>query len=118
MVAMANPIASIEPGDYETTEEHEVVANVFETLVTIDAQGGLVPLLAEKWSLEEGGKTVRLRLRGGVVFSDGTPLTAPAAKRSFERSIGLSRAAMPAAFAAISGIEDYLEVKYLCMGGL
>ncbi|HEV8611131.1 MAG TPA: ABC transporter substrate-binding protein [Thermoanaerobaculia bacterium] len=109
VVAMANPIASIEPGDYETTEEHEVVANVFETLVTTDAQGGLVPLLAEKWSLSDGGKTVRLRLRRGVVFSDGTPLTAPAAKRSFERSIALSREAMPAAYAAISGIEEYLE---------
>jgi len=118
VVAMANPIASIEPGDYETTEEHEVVANVFETLVTIDAQGGLVPLLAEKWSLEEGGKTVRLRLRGGVVFSDGTPLTAPAAKRSFERSIGLSRAAMPAAFAAIAGIEDYLDGKATTVSGV
>ncbi|HEU5249252.1 MAG TPA: ABC transporter substrate-binding protein, partial [Thermoanaerobaculia bacterium] len=109
VVAMANPIASIEPGDYETTEEHEVVANVFETLVTTDAQGGLVPLLAEKWALEDGGKTVRLWLRRGVAFSDGAPLTAPAAKRSFERSIGLSREAMPAAYAAISGIDEYLD---------
>jgi ABC-type transport system substrate-binding protein len=109
VVAMGNPIASIEPGDYETTEEHEVVANAFETLVTTDAQGGLVPLLAEKWSLQDGGKTVRLRLRRGVVFSDGTPLTAPAAKRSFERSIGLSREAMPAAYAAISGIDEFVD---------
>lgn len=118
VVAMANPLASIEPGDYETTEEHEVVANVFETLVTVDAQGGLVPLLAEKWSLDDGGRTVRLRLRRGVVFSDGTALTAPAAKRSFERSIGLSRAAMPAAFAAISGIEDYLDGKAATVSGI
>ena len=108
VVAMGNPIASIEPGDYETTEEHEVVATVFETLVTIDAQGGLVPQLAENWSLEDGGKTVRIRLRPGVVFSDGSPLTAPAAKRSFERSIGLSREAMPAAYAAISGIDEFV----------
>jgi ABC-type transport system substrate-binding protein/serine/threonine protein kinase len=118
VIAMGNPIASIEPGAYETTEEHEVVANVFETLVTIDAQGGLVPLLAEKWSLDDDGKTVRLLLRGGVAFSDGTPLTAPAAKRSFERSIGLSRAAMPAAFAAISGIEEYLDGKAATVSGI
>jgi ABC-type transport system substrate-binding protein/serine/threonine protein kinase len=118
VVAMANPIASIEPGDYETTEEHEVVANVFETLVTTDAQGGLVPLLAEKWSLEDGGKTVRLRLRRGVVFSDGTPLTAPAAKRSFERSIGLSREAMPAAYAAISGIDEFVNGRAEAVSGI
>ena len=118
VVAMGNPIASIEPGDYETTEEHEVVANVFETLVTTDAQGGLVPLLAEKWSLDDAGTTVRIQLRRGVVFSDGSPLTAPAAKKSFERSIGLSRAAMPAAFAAISGIEDSADGKATTVSGI
>ena len=41
---MANPIAATEPGVYQTTEEHEVLANVFETLVTTDAQGNLAPL--------------------------------------------------------------------------
>jgi ABC-type transport system substrate-binding protein/serine/threonine protein kinase len=118
VVALSNPIASIEPGDYETTEEHEVVANVFETLVTTDAQGGLVPLLAEKWSLEEAGRTFRLRLRPQAAFSDGAPLTAPAVKRSFERSIRLSRQAMPAAFAAISGVEDFLEGRTDSVAGI
>jgi ABC-type transport system substrate-binding protein len=118
VVAMANPIASIEPGAYETTEEHEVVANVFETLVTTDAQGGLVPLLAENWFLEDEGKTVRLRLLSGVTFSDGMPLTAPVAKRSFERSIGLSRQAMPAAYAAITGIDEYVEGKADSVSGI
>ena len=39
VVAMANPIAATEPGTYETNEEHEVLANVFETLVTTDSAG-------------------------------------------------------------------------------
>ena len=118
VVAMSNPIASIEPGDYETTEEHEVVANVFETLATTDAQGALVPLLAEKWSSEDGGRTIRLSLRPRAVFSDGARLTAPAVKRSFERSIGLSRQAMPAAFAAISGVEEYLAGRAESVSGI
>ena len=111
VVALSNPIASIEPGDYETTEEHEVVANIFETLVTTDPQGGLIPLLAEKWSLEEEGRTFRIHLRPEARFSDGVTLTAPAVKHSFERSMRLSRQAMPAAFAAISGVEEFLEGK-------
>ena len=118
VVAMGNPIASIEPGDYETTEEHEVVATVFETLVTTDAQGGLVPQLAEKWSLEEGGSTVRIWLRRGVAFSDGSALTGPAAKKSFERSIGLSRQAMPAAFAAISGVDEFAAGSAASVSGI
>ena len=109
VVAMANPIADIEPSTYQTTEESEVVASVFETLVTTDSQGNPVPSLCEQWSLKDGGKAVRLRLRPGVAFSDGTPMTAAAVKASLERSIRLSREATPAAFAPISGIAEYLE---------
>ncbi len=108
-VALPNPIAATEPAVYETTEEHEVLANVFETLVTTDAQGNLAPQLSERWSLEDGGRAVRLHLRGGVVYSDGTPLTAPSVKAALERSIRLSREVMPAAFTAIEGVHEYLD---------
>jgi ABC-type transport system substrate-binding protein len=109
VVAMANPVAVVEPATYQTTEESEVIANVVETLVTTDPQGNLVPALAENWALEEGGGAVRLRLRRGLVFSDGAPLTAPAVKSSLERSIRLSRDLMPPAFAAISGVPEFLD---------
>ncbi|MGH9368142.1 MAG: ABC transporter substrate-binding protein [Thermoanaerobaculia bacterium] len=109
VVAMPNPIAATEPSVYETTEEHEVLANVFETLVTTDAEGNLSPSLCERWALEDGGRAVRLHLRPGVLFSDGTPLTPAVAKASLERSIRLSRDVMPAAFTAIEGVREYLE---------
>ena len=109
VVAMANPIAAVEPGAYSTTEEHEVLANVFETLVTTDTQGNLSPLLCDRWALEDEARTVRLHLRPGVVFSDGSPMTAAAVKTSLERSIRLARDAMPAGFAGIRGVAEYLE---------
>ena len=111
VVAMANPIDDLEPSTYQTTEESEVVANVFETLVTTDSQGSPVPSLCEQWSLKDGGKAVRLRLRPGVVFSNGAPLTANAVKASLERSIRLSRDSGPAAFAPIVGVAGYLDGK-------
>ncbi|HYK41523.1 MAG TPA: ABC transporter substrate-binding protein, partial [Thermoanaerobaculia bacterium] len=111
VVAMSNPVAAVETGTYATTEEHEVLANVFETLVTTDTQGNLAPLLCDRWSLQDEARMVRLHLRPGVVFSDGTPLTASAVKTSLERSIRLSRDAMPAAFAAIRGVAEYLDGK-------
>ncbi|MGH9366512.1 MAG: ABC transporter substrate-binding protein, partial [Thermoanaerobaculia bacterium] len=110
-VAVANPIAATEPGTYGTNEEQEVLANVFETLVTTDAQGNLAPGLCERWALEEDARTVRLHLRSGVVFSDGTALSASAVKASLERAIRLSRNQMPAAFVAILGVSEYLEGK-------
>jgi peptide/nickel transport system substrate-binding protein len=36
----------------------------------------LEPELAASWRVENGGKTVRFRLREGLLFSDGTPFTA------------------------------------------
>ena len=107
VVAVANPIAATEPGLYETNEEQEALANVYERLVTTDAQGSLAPALCEKWTFEDDGLAVRLRLRPGILFSDGAPLTAAAAKASLERSIRLSKDQMPAAFAAIRGVSEY-----------
>ncbi|MGE5275912.1 MAG: ABC transporter substrate-binding protein [Acidobacteriota bacterium] len=111
VVAMANPIAASEPGRYETNEEQEALANVFERLVTTDSQGNLAPELCEEWVLQEEARSVRLRLRPDVTFSDGTPLTASAVKASLERSIRLSKDQMPAAFVAIRGVSEFLEGK-------
>ncbi len=109
VVAMANSIAATEPGACQIVEDYEILANVFETLVTTDPQGHLVPLLCEGWSSENGSKTVRLSLRRGVQFSDGTAFAAPAVKASLERSIRLSREALPAAFSAIRGVSEHLQ---------
>ncbi len=118
VVAMANPIAATEPGIYETTEEHEVLANAFETLVTTDAQGNLAPLLCERWALEDDARKVRLHLRSGVLFSDGSPVTARAVKSALERSIRLSRETMPTAFAVIRGVAEYLDGRTEQVDGL
>jgi peptide/nickel transport system substrate-binding protein len=45
----------------------------------------LEPELAVAWTVENGGKTVRFRLREGVLFSDGTPFTAEDVAYTMER---------------------------------
>jgi ABC-type transport system substrate-binding protein/serine/threonine protein kinase len=118
LVALPNPIAATEPGAYETTEEHEVLANVFETLVTTDPNGNLAPLLCERWALENEARTVRLHLRGDVLFSDGTAMDAATVKVALERAIRLSRDSTPAAFAGIRGVAEYLEGKAADVAGI
>ncbi|MGA7990740.1 MAG: ABC transporter substrate-binding protein [Thermoanaerobaculia bacterium] len=107
VVAMTNPIAALEPATRHIVEETEVLSTVFETLVATDSEGQLVPALCAEWSLGDGGRSARLRLRSGVRFSDGSPLTASAVKRSLERAIRVRPDGIPAALAAIRGAQEH-----------
>jgi peptide/nickel transport system substrate-binding protein len=51
-------------------------ANLYEGLVRIVEDGTVKPLLAESWTVSDDKKTYTFKLRQGVKFHDGTPLTA------------------------------------------
>ena len=57
---------------------------VFETLLGNDGQGNTVARLAESWEVSADQKTYTFTLRDGVLFHDGTPLTADVAKFGIE----------------------------------
>ena len=64
VVAQANPVSAIEPVATKIIEESEIGANVYETLLTTDASGHLVPWLCEKWDLvDQRARGVVLTLR-------------------------------------------------------
>lgn len=62
----------------EITKLPEFVSHaLFDSLLRVDpTDGHLVPGLAERWLISEDAKTFVFILREGVVWSDGTPLTA------------------------------------------
>jgi peptide/nickel transport system substrate-binding protein len=60
---------------------------VAETLVRVEPDGRLVGGLAESWSVADDKLTWRFRIRPGVVFHDGSPMTAEAAAASLKRSL-------------------------------
>jgi len=72
-----------------------VLANIYEPLVYYDGRKGdgsyLRPGLAESWNVSKDGLIWTFRLRPGVSFHDGEPLTALAAKQSLDRTIALKR---------------------------
>lgn len=51
---------------------------VHETLVTQDAEGAFIPMIAESWEQSEDGKTVTFTIREGLTFQGGTPCDAAA----------------------------------------
>jgi peptide/nickel transport system substrate-binding protein len=63
--------------------EDIVLKPLWENLLSRDAKGQLIPMLAEKWQVTDGGKTWRFQLRKGVHFHNGTELTAEDVKYTF-----------------------------------
>jgi len=50
-------------------------APMYSRLIQLDANDNLAPLLAESWTVEDEGTRFTFKLREGVTFHDGTPLT-------------------------------------------
>ena len=61
--------------------------NLYDTLIQPTANGaGLQPGLAESWTVDTDGKTVKLKIRSGLKFADGSPLELSDIKWSLERA--------------------------------
>src|SRR5687768_6618347 len=54
--------------------------NVYEGLVTLDADGKIQPALATKWTVSDDQKTYDFTLQDGVTFSNGDKFDADAVK--------------------------------------
>jgi peptide/nickel transport system substrate-binding protein len=74
-------------------ESRRVVAQLFEGLVALQpGTTKLVPKLAATWSPDSTGRVWTFRLREGVRFQDGTPLTGAAVCANFDRWHGFTGA--------------------------
>jgi peptide/nickel transport system substrate-binding protein len=58
-----------------TADGRSILFNVFEGLVKPDNTGGLRPAVAESYTVEAGGKVFVFKLRPGITFHDGSPVT-------------------------------------------
>src|SRR5262247_4625518 len=64
--------------------EDIVLKPLWENLVSRDPKTGeLIPMLAERWQVTDGGRTWKFQLRKGVQFHDGRELTAEDVKFTF-----------------------------------
>lgn len=82
--------------DPSTSYSNEIIAmsDMYETLTRYDDQTQTVkPLLATSWQSSDQGKTWTFKLRHGVTFHTGRPMTAQAAKAAIERTIKLNQGA-------------------------
>jgi peptide/nickel transport system substrate-binding protein len=94
-VQISERIDSIDPRQWPSAPADVAAAErvdslVFDRLVRIDDHGVIQPALAISWQHDAQSKRWQFRLRDGVKFSDGTPLTPPVAAMALQQLLGVS----------------------------
>ena len=67
---------SLDPGLAEVRDVSEIVYDLFEGLLELDSELNVMPALARRWRVSEGGKRYEFQLKPNLRWSDGVPLTA------------------------------------------
>ena len=86
-------------------QNYYVIQNIYNTLVTVDANFEYIPELAESWDVQDGGKTYVFHLRQGVKFHDGADFNAASVKWNIERVQQDGKAPAHRFFANIESVE-------------
>jgi peptide/nickel transport system substrate-binding protein len=77
--------AGFDPAKATLGMSHAVIEQVYSTLMALDADAKPYPDLAESVEISKDGLTYTFKLRSGVKFHDGTPLSAEDVKFTIER---------------------------------
>ena len=97
--------ASLDPMKAVGLPEIQVMRDLFEGLTSQDANGQIVPGVAESWSSNDN-KIWLFTLRKDARWSDGSPVTAQDFVYSWQRLVDPKNSSPFAWFAALSGIEN------------
>jgi peptide/nickel transport system substrate-binding protein len=86
-------IITLDPGEAFEISTAEVTANTYSKLVALDPAdtSKIVSDIAESWDVSEDGLTYTFKLKPGLTFASGNPITAEDVAFSFERVIKLDK---------------------------
>ncbi len=84
-VGLASEPTSIDPHYHNLTPNNSLARHIFNPLIRMDANQGLVPGLATSWTAVDD-LTWEFKLREGVTWHDGSPFTADDVVFTFERA--------------------------------
>lgn len=99
-------VKSLDPQKISDLTSLRVASDLYEGLTRYRADGTVEAGLAERWRASANGLTWTFRLRDGLRFSDGAPLTAGAVAGSLRRLLDPATAAPNATlFTMVSGVD-------------
>jgi peptide/nickel transport system substrate-binding protein len=112
-LAFLEELANIDPDIFYDGEGLQVTLQTYEGLVGYGKDSSeIVPMLAEAWEISDDGITYTFQLREGVLFHDGTSLTADVMIASLERrrAVDAAPAYMVGDIASMSAPDEYTVV--------
>src|SRR5215207_1118130 len=77
---------SFDPAQLDNGESAYIWGSIFDTLLTQDPTGKIVPNAAESWEYSDDALTLTLTLRDGMTFSTGDDVDADAVKATLDRA--------------------------------
>jgi peptide/nickel transport system substrate-binding protein len=86
IIGMANAPTALDPADHRSRESETVIRNIFDGLVTRDTRSGVHMEIAEEMNWVDD-QTLEIKLQEGLLFHDGTEMTADDVIFTFERII-------------------------------
>ncbi len=84
VVAQATDVTTLDPNADTVVGNHNVIDNMFDTLIVRDRQGNYAPSLALTWNYVDP-TNLKVTLRKNVKFHNGNPFTATDVKFTFDR---------------------------------
>jgi oligopeptide transport system substrate-binding protein len=109
--ALQNVPDGLDPGITNNSFAAPFLFNLFEGLITYDKDNNIIPALAEDWTISDDGTVYTFRLRQGLKWSDGSPLTAQDFVYSYFRVLDPKIAAQYSVMFTdfIKGAEEYFS---------
>ncbi|WP_244638341.1 ABC transporter substrate-binding protein [Agrobacterium fabrum] len=83
-------VLSLDPHQATEAKANEIMANLYDRLISVDGSGKVSPQLAERWETDEKGITFHLREAN---FASGNPVTSADVVYSFSRLLKMNQAA-------------------------
>ena len=84
-VVLESEVVILDPHATTAAITRTFATHVFDTLFAMDGQGMIRPQMVEAWETSADGLTWNFRLRDGLQWHDGTPVTAQDCVASLER---------------------------------
>ncbi|GHF36087.1 peptide/nickel transport system substrate-binding protein [Amycolatopsis bartoniae] len=105
-VAMSVPASQWDPiATVNEVADNMYFSLLYDRLLTVGANGEIVPQLATGYTVSADGRSVRLDIRPGATFQDGSPIDAAAVVANLERARTSGKAVASSRLAGVTAVR-------------